>query len=330
MAALLVDLGGTYLRLGISLDGEEPLVMFRSRIQNLIEGTNRDEVWQKIITSISEFANEVRHIPAAAPIVVSFPGPVLNRSRIVDAPTVAGASSAFPDLQSILEKRTRRHVFVLNDISAAAWHLHRRVDARRFAVVTVSSGIGSKMFDRDRQPGVIDDVAYAGEIGHAKVDESPNAPICDCGGRGHLGAISSGRGILRFARQTAQTDALFPTSMCVQRFHATADSLTNEDHLAPAVKAGDRWALQVVRECTKPLARVLLQWVMAAGLERVVVIGGFALSLGESYRAILKDEILKRCDYRLLAGRLEDVIVMGDDDACFLGAAVFASQLNSL
>jgi predicted NBD/HSP70 family sugar kinase len=242
---------------------------------------------------------------------------------------VAGASSPLPELQSIVAERTGREVYVLNDISAAAWHVSRCVDARRFAVVTVSSGIGSKIFDRDHFRGVIDEVAYAGEIGHAKVDESSGAPLCDCGGRGHLGAISSGRGILRFARQTARSDPSFRTSLCVGKFQATADSLTNEEHLVPAAKAGDDWALRVVRECTAPLARLLMHCVMAAGLERVVIIGGFALSLGEPYRVILQDEMIKRCDYRVLAGRLKDFITMGDDDACLLGAAAFASRLCS-
>ena len=104
----------------------------------------------------------------------------------------------------------------LNDVSAAAWYLSSRTRARRFLVVTVSSGIGSKLFDRDHPAGVIDDPPYAGEIGHVVVDPGDDAPLCGCGGRGHLGAISSGRGTERLARERAA----FPT-------------LTNEEHLAP-------------------------------------------------------------------------------------------------
>jgi len=98
----------------------------------------------------------------------------------------------------------------------------------------------------------------------------------------------------------------------------------------PAAKARDEWALSVIRECTAPLARLLLQCIIAAGLQRVVIIGGFALSLGEPYRVILQEEMMKRCDYRVLSGRLKDFIFMGDDDACLLGTAAFASRLCSL
>ena len=331
MSALLVDLGGTHLRLGIWHEAAAPRVMYRRRLRNFIEASTRGDIWQEIITSISDFAAGMRHlIPAAAPVVISFPGPVLNGSHIVDAPTVSGPSTTLPELQSIVEERTGRRVYVLNDISAAAWHVSRCVEAQRFVVVTISSGIGSKIYDRDHFRGVIDEVAYSGEIGHAKVDESSEAPMCDCGGRGHLGAISSGRGILRFARQTAQSDPSFRSSLCVRQFQATADSLNNEEHLVPAAKARDEWALSVVRECTAPLARLLLQCIIAAGLQRVVIIGGFALSLGEPYRVILQEEMMKRCDYRVLSGRLKDFILMGDDDACLLGTAAFASRLCSL
>ena len=328
MPAVLVDLGGTYLRLGLWREYREPEILLRSRIRNFADGTAA--VWQEVVSSIADFASAVSHLlPAAAPVIISFPGPVLNRSRILDAPTVAGASSAFPDLRSTLARQTGREVHILNDVSAAAWHMSRRVNAKRFMVVTISSGIGSKVFDRDHALGVLDDVTYAGEIGHARVDESADAPICDCGGRGHLGAIASGRGILRRARQMAFADPAFADSLCARAFSSSADALTNEQHLVPAARLGDAWVLGIVRECTATLAQVLLQNVMAAGVERVVVIGGFALSLGETYKAILQDEMVKRCDYRVLAEHLKDLIVMGEQDACLLGTAAYASRFCS-
>lgn len=108
-----------------------------------------------------------------------------------------------------LERVTRRPVVMLNDLSAAAWHLAESTPLNRFLVVTVSSGIGSKIFGRCHPLGVIDDLPYAGEIGHVVVDESSDTLVCDCGGRGHLGAIASGRGIERSARRQA---ALFPAA----------------------------------------------------------------------------------------------------------------------
>ena len=151
----------------------------------------------------------------------------------MDAPTVAGSTAALPDLQSILVNRTGRAVHILNDISAAAWQVSTTLAAKRFMVVTVSSGIGSKIFDRSSSQGVLDDVPYAGEIGHLTVDEAPDAPRCDCGGSGHLGAIASGRGIERQARRLAQSDPAFRQSVCALQLGGIPETLNNEEHLVP-------------------------------------------------------------------------------------------------
>jgi len=311
MPALLVDLGGTHLRCGLWRDGESVRVLERSRIRQ--SGDPLDgRVWDHIFKVIVRFASDTQQfVPAGAPLILSVPGPVVGRSRLVDAPTVAGEAPAIPDIQSILSERTGRAVHMLNDISAAAWHLSRHVHANRFMVVTVSSGIGSKIFDRHCASGVIDDVPYAGEIGHVKVDETHDAPVCNCGGKGHLGAIASARGIEAFARRVMNNPAL-----------------TNETHIVPAARAGQAWAIDVIRERTAYLARVLLQAVVAAGVEQVVVIGGFALELGDAYRAILQEEILKRCDYRVAAGAMDRLVALGDNDSCLLGAGAFAHRIS--
>src|SRR5262249_13443251 len=139
MPALLADLGGTHLRLGIWREATQPQVIQRRRIRNFIDGIEGRAIWQDIIASIADFAAPMLEVlPDAAPVVISFPGPVINGSRLVDAPTIVGpSSSALPDLQSIVAERTGRTVYVLNDVSAAAWHLCRRIEARRFMVVTV-------------------------------------------------------------------------------------------------------------------------------------------------------------------------------------------------
>src|SRR5205807_8369498 len=98
-------------------------------------------------------------------------------------------------------------------------------------------------------------------------------------------------------------------------------------HLVRGAQRGEAGAVGPIRQRTRPLARVLLQTAIAAGLERVVVIGGFALSLGPIYRAVLQEEITKRCDYRVASSCLDNLVVMGDEDACLLGAAAYASQV---
>jgi glucokinase len=115
------------------------------------------------------------------------------------------------------------------------------------------------------------------------VDTDPNAPICDCGSRGHLGAVASGRGFERLARTAAERQATeFAASRC-GRTGIAPDALTNERDLVPAIRVGDPWATALLRDSITPLSRLAFQIVVASGLERIYVIGGFASALGSCY-----------------------------------------------
>jgi glucokinase len=321
MPALVFDLGGTYLRSGVSDARGHLLRTEKKRVETFVQGYDAATTWQRLRRHIESFASQNSVLVGSdAAIVLAFPGPIDKRDaqqRIQDAPTLIGGPTDIPDLAGQLQTATGRQVHLLNDVSAAAWHFSRVVSARRFLVVTVSSGIGSKIFDRDHPLGVIDSPPHSGEIGHFVVDDSPDAPLCDCGGRGHLGAIASGRGIERFARRSALGNP-------------DAAILTNECHLVPAALAGDTWVLDIVRTCTRPLARTLLAVTMAAGLDRVIVIGGFALQLGDVYLSILRSLITELSGYKVCAAQLEQLVHLSDpsEEVGLLGAAAYACQLR--
>lgn len=329
MSFLVFDVGGTHLRSALA-QGERLLHGDKRRIASVANGARPAQVWRELVAAIGGFAEARRRdLAAGAPVVVSFPGPVDRSGRILDAPTLVGPQPDLPDFRRDLEVHLGRPVHLLNDLSAAAWHLSLEVEQDRFLVVTVSSGIGSKVFDRRHPLGVLDDQPYGGEIGHVTVDASAGAPLCDCGGRGHLGAIASGRGIERLARREARRDpGAFRRSACAERLQADPDSLSNEIHLVPAARLGDAWSLQVIRRGCRPLAQVLLAVTAACGLEKVLLIGGFALSLGPVYLRLLRQAVEELCDYRLLAGELDGLLTLGhgDAEACLRGAAVYGCR----
>jgi predicted NBD/HSP70 family sugar kinase len=331
MPALAVDLGGTFLRCGVALDSGEVVAIARTRILNFVGGAEADEIWEAVLSGIDAYGreNEARLEPGD-PIVFCFPGPIQDGASIVAAPTVTGARSAVPDLAAELRRRTGRDVHLLNDVSAAAWYLSGIVDADRLMVVTVSSGIGSKIFDRRHPRGVIDDVPYAGEIGHCVVDRSVDAPTCDCGGRGHLGAIASGRGTERLARRRAAADpASFARSACAREFGATAQTLTNEEHFVPAVRAGDAWSLDVLQAAAQPLADVISAAAFAAGIRRVEIIGGFALEIGPRYIECLERCLAPQSGVAGLGLPASGFVAAATPhpEACLFGAARFAGRL---
>jgi predicted NBD/HSP70 family sugar kinase len=330
MQAIVFDLGGTHLRCAAVDEAGRLRAIEKKRITNFIHGDRPETVWRKIVSSIVAFESALKsQLSPEAPMVISFPGPIAPPSRILSAPTVVGEDMSIPDIVAEVSGLTGRRTYILNDISAATWHISRLVDFNRFMVITISSGIGSKIFDRHHPRGVLDDVVYAGEIGHAKVDHAPDAMRCDCGGLGHLGAISSGRGVERLAKQRAVQDPRrFEMSACARRFDATPNTLNNEDHLVPAALLGDDWALDVIGECARPLAAVLISTALAVGLEKVVIIGGFALQLGEVYLDILRPLLKSECDYRVMKDCAAGLVMLGNaqEEACLEGAAVYARQ----
>jgi glucokinase len=323
--ALVFDLGGTHLRSALSDGGELRGEVKTGRICNFLNADGRD-VWGAIVASMVKTEREHHTaLTPEAPIVLSFPGPIGERRKILSAPTVIGAQNHIPDIAAQVELLTQRKVHILNDISAAAWHVSAHAEQDRFLVVTVSSGVGSKICDGRHPRRVLDDVPYGGEIGHVKIDDFYSQLPCDCGGRGHVGGISSGRGIERIARIEAGGDrASFDTSACSLQWHAAPDELDNEKHIVPALLRRDPWTEQLVSRCSRPLAKAILAVVAAAGIKKVVVIGGFALSGGEVYSEILTKLLVELCDYPVLKGHVHELLQMGDPLACLKGAATYA------
>ena len=319
MSTIVCDLGGTFLRCAVADAAGTLTNVERWRL------ADREGIWEQIIERICTFAVGVHsHCDPADPIVISFPGPVRARWFPVCAPTVSAMEPPPLDFVEKVRSRSGRSVSLINDVSAAAWRIGEMLDADRCFIVTVSSGIGSKLYDRVR--GVFDDEPYGGEIGHVVVDSSPTAPSCGCGGRGHLGAISSGAATELLARQRAQSDAeAFRRSICARVFGASPESLNNEMHLVPAALAGDVWAWDVIREAMTPLASVLTIAAHVTGAQQVVIIGGFASALGERYADELRGLVRAHASPPVFGFDAGAAIVLWNvgENACLEGAAAF-------
>lgn len=327
MSCIVVDLGGTNLRCGIVSSDGELIYQERTRL-HAGPGTRGETFWEDIVSTIVSFvADHEAESGSHDPIVVAFPGPVRDDKAVGQAPTLVGPGIV-PDIVADIRSITGREVMMLNDVSAAAWYFERNLVADRFAVVTVSSGIGSKIFDR-RGTGVIDDTSYAGEIGHLIVDAGDDAPACDCGGRGHLGATASGRGFERIAQRAAYSDAAgFRASACVQAFGATRASLNNEAHLVPAILAGDAWATALLCASIAPLAEILRTLTIGCGLQAVAIMGGFAQRIGCIYARELSAALGSFSDCGAACVNLQNfvTIVGPGEEPGLIGAARYAKH----
>jgi 3-dehydroquinate synthetase/predicted NBD/HSP70 family sugar kinase len=167
---------------------------------------------------------------------------------------------------------------VLNDVTAAAIALAEQPWAegiKKLAALTISSGIALRTIDvrtghipTDRASGL------QGEIGHLPVDMSVAGHrvslTCECGGRDHLSAFLSGRGLPNLLRALGYAPE-------------AGDPLIT---FTTAVKANSAGTPDLLDEITRPLARILLDLaVLDPECELVVLHGGLAAALGEPLRA---------------------------------------------
>ena len=324
---LVYDIGGTKLRGAIYSPRTKTItaqVVKPTPNRILCPTLSAEELYKETLNSIRTVSNELLKHESVSAVTVAFPGPVDRQGRVIAAPGIWGRNPSGPidmlaDLQTIWPQM---RVHIVNDLTAAGYrYLESKTES--FCILTVSTGIGSKIFIKG-EPQLGAD-GTGGEIGHAKVLLAENAPLCDCGEPGHLQAISSGRGVLQTIRALAQIDSpAFKASKLGQNRTSLAEI---SNHLiVEAFRASDPFTVQIIHASLIPLALVLLNLYLALGLDRFIIIGGFALALGEPYRLALVKLIGDYCWESQV--RWDEMIQLGidDDQSGLIGGAKLAAD----
>jgi len=324
---LVFDVGGTQLRGAVYDEGSGALAAV-SRVNAPSHASDKGASWAELRGRLLDAMSSVRaaldpdgRISSA---VVAFPGPVDAERRVLAAPTLWGSLGSYPHPleHDLREAWGTVDVCVTNDVTAAGYR-YVEPEGEDFCIVTISSGIGNKIFVRGRP--LVGPSGQGGEIGHLQVDPSLNAPRCDCGARGHLGAIASGRGMLARAKDQATAGGDFERSSLRVRMGLEGHALTAEA-LAGAYRENDAWATAVVREGADSLGAVLAAIHLAIGVERFVLIGGFALGLGAPFCDDVRTSLLSRC----WQGASVRISLGASDGHCALVGGGRARQLGLL
>jgi C7-cyclitol 7-kinase len=326
---IVFDIGGTNLRAARfrpETEALSALVRQTSPSHWTLPGSHPGDIQQRLLEAIQELTTSIAPHERPAVLAVGFPGPIDSEGNALSAPTLWGDGDGrpFPVRKELQRLWPTSRVFVLNDVTAAGYCYLRDAE-EDFGIVTVSSGVGLKIFVAGRP--VVGAAGRGGEIGHLRVDFSPNAPVCDCGGLGHLGAIASGRGALQIAQRLAREgDAGFSGSLLGRRLKGDPAGLSNRA-LVDVFRNADSWAVDLIRRVAQPLGQTLAAIHMALGIERFVIIGGFAMALGEGYRRELVQFAQDSCWQ--LGQDWETMIVLGqaEDNAGLLGAGRCALRL---
>jgi predicted NBD/HSP70 family sugar kinase len=327
---IVFDVGGTLLR-GALWSAESRTISEPHVVQAPSYHRYPDLSWPeltgRLVTEMSTLRDEIDPGRRSTSVAVAFPGPVDRQERVLAAPTLWGALGQYPFAldRALRDAWPGTVIRVLNDVSAAGYrYLHE--DDETFCVVTISTGIGNKVFVGGRP--LVGPSARGGEIGHLAIDTSPHAPVCDCGGRGHVGAFASGRGMVQRAREEAErSPEAFRGSILATELGLGPGDLTGEA-LAFGYRAGDAWASGQVARGVNALASVLASVHLAIGVERFVLIGGFAVGLGLRFTEAVSAAVDARC-WRGTTGTVS--VTLGERDGmCALIGAGRAAHLGLL
>ncbi len=238
--AIGVDIGGTVIKAA--------LIDSKSRI---IKKTERPTCAEKGIVNFAELlkstANELRD-DSVAGIGIGIAG-VINRDRdtLIESPNLPGFNNY--KLKKELASMLNTSVYMENDANCAAlgemWTgTGKNLDS--FLFITLGTGVGSGLIlNRRLWTG---DEGKAGEFGHSVL--LPDGPLCACGKRGCLEALSSGSAMVRTAKERLMCGEKSSLELI---FNKNSAYVTPKSIYDEAVK-GDEMCFDILEKSAKMLA----------------------------------------------------------------------------
>ena len=284
---LVFDIGGTTTRAGI-FDHSNSLSLRETRATSLhLRDSANPEA--TLSTLLSGLAADLECWQPYG-VVIAAPGPVIG-GVVTKLPTLLGPNTDCPDIVAIA--RTiwpAAKVWLCNDLVSTGYGLVARGHSD-FCVLTCGSGIGAKLFLKGRP--LLGLRGMGGEIGHWRVPGVPDL-ACDCGGRGHLGAVASGRGTLRLLQHLAETDRPAFAASHAGKQVSSPNQLSTEI-IVEQFHARDQWTINALRTPAKALASTFACLHLATGIEQFFVTGGFASALGPDYMKLIANSAVDAC-----------------------------------
>jgi glucokinase len=326
LAWLCIDLGFTFTRFGV-WRGERFVAIERVRTIDTksgpyASGAERRDAW------LQWLAGEVDRLRALWPglsrVGLCFPGIVTADGAMWRASSIWG--TAGDDLPAArLEQAFGLPVLVLNDLSAAAVRYGEdpaMADQQTVAVVSISSGIGAKLYDREARRVMLEPGGRNGELGLAVVDEAPDALTNSEGQlRGILGHYAAGVGFACMVRRAATAaGSAYPGSALRRRLDEAGEDIAAVDRVrlnelaVLSIREGDGFVREVLRTAIGYLVRALHIVILFNAPGRVVLTGGFAISVGEAYREEVCAALAPKLRLLYTPEEIAAMVVMGAED----------------
>ncbi|MDX9991888.1 MAG: ROK family protein [Anaerolineales bacterium] len=303
---LAVDIGGTQIRAALfERDSLQPLRVERARTE-----ANKTGVYDRLERLVASIWPAEGGVDA---IGIASPGPLDPHAGIIITTPNIKEWRNFP-LAEKLKARFGVPVVLDNDANLAClgeWKFGAGQGHQDVLFLTISTGIGGGVVSNGRL--VQGYHGLAAELGHTTV--WPDGPLCGCGKRGHIEAISSGTAIARYARE--QIEAGRP-SLLAERPAISARDVSD------AAAAGDLLSIETLSRAGRYLGVAVANF-LAAFDPSIVIFGGGASNCGpalfDPFHASLRENIF---DPTYLKNLTFTRAALGDD-AGLLGAQALAA-----
>ena len=311
-----VDLGGTKILVGIVSPDHQ--ILARSKRPTPAEAGG-PAILTAIVDAIDQALAEADlERTDIAGMAIGSPGPLDPEAGVILFSSNLNVKD-WP-LAPDLSREIGRPCLLRNDVRVGGYGEFRLGAGRGYKdvlVAFVGTGIGGcYIVDGKMVEGA---TGNAGEIGHIVV--KANGPMCGCGRRGCLEALSSRSAIARRVGKAAKKGE---ASVLAAKVDKKSGKLKSGD-IAAAVAASDPVALDAVGRAAHYLGLGLGGLVNLLGPEIVVVGGGVTAALGTPFvdliRASARQQILVDPDQTI---KIEPAAL--GDDAGILGAALLALE----
>lgn len=345
---IVFDIGGTWFRWGLYQHSSGLISSRREPSVNYLAypSHSADALQGKLVEFILQRTREMvgdRHQdPGTVSVSMGAPVNAHDMTVLGSGPLWGPTARPFKLGEKLKESLPNLEWHIVNDVTALlAPYMDDSNTPRRTMLVTVSTGIGSRLYDhRARRIPYDDTHGVQGEIGHLvfpfQLDGKLLNRRCECGGWNHLNAFSSGRGI-------AQTLEELPshTSAYGGLFQEAPEEWrdSSDEYRLRAFRSqldrGNEAAVSLLDAFVTPLTRVLAAALaFDPEIDRIVITGGVAHGLGTHYREALERTFARDGLYQIsdrdpqyLRRRLhwEDP----DDFAGLRGAGVYATKVRN-
>lgn len=299
-----IDIGGTKIAIGrADINGNlEDSVRFP---------TNVSRGYKAIVQEIIEKTKGLSNGHSIRAIGIGCGGPLdSKRGRILSPPNLPGWDDVplVEDIKGVFNVP----VYLENDANAAAlgeFHFGAGKDISNMVYMTLSTGIGGGIILNNKLiHGVRDS---GGEVGHQTI--LPDGPLCNCGNRGCLEALSSGTGIARRFREKLASGRTSIVTEWVKDPEEISAKI-----IADAAKMGDPLAIEVWDSAIYYLGIGIANIVTIVSPE-MVVLGGSLIKYGESLFIKVR-EIVKERARLVPVDEIKIVPAKLGDDVGILGA----------